>query len=44
MLPAAKAMGFDMGQGYHFGAGVAALPVPAAKVAAKRKGVKESGG
>ncbi|HEX4301984.1 MAG TPA: EAL domain-containing protein [Rhizomicrobium sp.] len=41
---AAKAMGFDLGQGYRFGAGTPELPPPAPKIAAKRKGVQESWG
>ncbi len=43
-VDAAKAMGFDLGQGYRFGAGVAELPVPLPKAAAKRKGVTETWG
>lgn len=43
-VAAAKAMGFDLGQGYRFGAGAAELPPPSAKIAGKRKGVVESWG
>ena len=41
---AAKAMGFDLGQGYLFGAGGPELPAPAVKLVAKRKGVQETWG
>ncbi|MEI9997034.1 MAG: EAL domain-containing protein [Rhizomicrobium sp.] len=40
-VSAAKAMGFDLGQGFYFGAGTEDIPAPGVKVAAKRKGVKE---
>jgi EAL domain-containing protein (putative c-di-GMP-specific phosphodiesterase class I) len=44
-VAAAKAMGFDMGQGHYFGAAAAVLPPPVeVKVAAKRRGVRESWG
>ncbi len=43
-VAAAKAMGFDLGQGYHFGAGTAEVPAPAVKISHKRKGVQESWG
>ena len=41
---AAKAMGFDLGQGFHFGKPVTELPAPPVTVAAKRKGIRESWG
>ena len=41
---AAKAMGFDLGQGYRFGAGAAELPLPPPRATAKRKGVTETWG
>jgi len=42
---AAKAMGFDLAQGYHFGKAAADLPAaPQVTIAAKRKGVQESWG
>ena len=43
-VAAARAMGFNLGQGYRFGAPVAELPVPLPKSAGKRKGVQESWG
>ena len=43
-VAAAKAMGFDLGQGHYFGAAVPELPPPSVKIAAKRKGVQESWG
>ncbi|MEI9991012.1 MAG: EAL domain-containing protein [Rhizomicrobium sp.] len=39
---AAKAMGFDLGQGYLYGKPAAELPVPQVTFAAKRKGIQES--
>jgi EAL domain-containing protein (putative c-di-GMP-specific phosphodiesterase class I) len=44
MAASAKAMGFDLAQGYLYGAGTPELPVPQMKVLGKRKGVRESWG
>ncbi len=41
---AAKAMGFDLAQGCHFGNAIAEMPASSVSVAAKRKGVQESWG
>ncbi|MEJ0027028.1 MAG: EAL domain-containing protein [Rhizomicrobium sp.] len=41
---AAKAMGFDLGQGYFYGKAAAEIPAPQVTIAAKRKGVQESWG
>ena len=41
---AAKAMGFDLGQGHRFGKALAELPPPVTKYVARRKGVQESWG
>ncbi len=43
-VAAAKAMGFNLGQGHRFGAAAPELPAPAPKIAGKRKGIQESWG
>jgi EAL domain-containing protein (putative c-di-GMP-specific phosphodiesterase class I) len=39
---AAKAMGFTLGQGWLYGRGEAEIPAPAAKLATRRKGARDS--